>query len=49
MLDNKIFGEKLTKHRLNLGLTQQAVAEHIGVSAQAVSKWENGRMFSRLL
>ncbi len=42
MLDNAIFGEKLKQHRLNLGLTQQTVAEKIGISAQAVSKWENG-------
>ncbi len=42
MLDNTIFGEKLKQHRLNLGLTQQSVAEKIGISAQAVSKWENG-------
>lgn len=42
MLDMKIFGEKLKNHRTRLNLTQQAVAEKIGVSAQAVSKWEAG-------
>lgn len=42
MLDIKTFGEKLKNHRKNLGLTQEAVAEHVGVSAQAVSKWETG-------
>ena len=42
MLDMKQFGEKLRGHRKNLGLTQEAVAEKIGVSAQAVSKWEAG-------
>jgi len=42
MLDMKQFGEKLRNHRKNLGLTQEAVAERIGVSAQAVSKWEAG-------
>ena len=42
MLDQKIFGEKLRKHRKNLGLTQEEAAEKIGVSAQAVSKWEAG-------
>ena len=41
-LDIKIFGEKLKHHRKNLSLTQEAVAEKIGVSAQAVSKWEMG-------
>ncbi len=42
MLNSVIFGEKLKLHRTNLGLTQQGVAEKIGVSSQAVSKWENG-------
>ncbi len=42
MLDTKTFGEKLRNHRKKLGLSQENVAEKIGVSAQAVSKWENG-------
>lgn len=42
MLDMKTFGAKLRNHRKNLGLSQENVAEKIGVSAQAVSKWENG-------
>lgn len=42
MLDQKIFGEKLRNHRKSLGLTQEEAAEKIGVSAQAVSKWESG-------
>ncbi|MBQ8332774.1 MAG: helix-turn-helix domain-containing protein [Clostridia bacterium] len=42
MLDMKTFGEKLRNHRKHLGLSQENVAEKIGVSAQAVSKWENG-------
>ena len=42
MLDQKLFGEKLRKHRKKLGMTQEEVAEKIGVSAQAVSKWEAG-------
>lgn len=42
MLDQKIFGEKLRNHRKSLGYTQEQVAEKIGVSAQAVSKWESG-------
>lgn len=42
MLDMKTFGEKLRNHRKHLGLSQENVAEKIGVTAQAVSKWENG-------
>lgn len=42
MLDMKTFGEKLKNHRKKLNLTQEAIADRIGVSAQAVSKWESG-------
>lgn len=42
MLDQKVFGEKLRNHRKRLGLTQEETAEKIGVSAQAISKWEAG-------
>ena len=42
MLDQKIFGEKLRNHRKKLGMTQEEVAEKIGVSPQAISKWEAG-------
>lgn len=34
-------GEKLTLYRKKNNLTQDAVAETLGVTAQAVSKWEN--------
>ena len=35
--------DALTENRKKAGLTQKQVAEHIGISAQAVSKWENGQ------
>jgi len=35
-------GEALKEHRSNCHMTQEFVAEHLGVSRQAVSKWENG-------
>ena len=35
-------GEALKAHRTQCTMTQEFVAEHLGVSRQAVSKWENG-------
>lgn len=35
------FGEKLNKMRKSADLTQEDVANRLGVSPQAVSKWEN--------
>ena len=35
-------GETLKAHRVRCKMTQELVAEQIGVSRQAVSKWENG-------
>lgn len=35
-------GETLKEHRVRCRMTQEFVAERIGVSRQAVSKWENG-------
>lgn len=36
-------GENIAYFRKKLGLTQEMLSERIGVTAQAVSKWENGR------
>lgn len=38
----KSLGETLKAHRAKCKMTQEFVAESIGVSRQAVSKWENG-------
>ena len=38
----KSLGEVLKEHRVRCHMTQEFVAEHLGVSRQAVSKWENG-------
>jgi len=35
-------GEALKAHRTSCNMTQEFVAEQLGVSRQAVSKWENG-------
>jgi len=35
-------GEKLREHRMGCQMSQEFVAEAVGVTRQAVSKWENG-------
>ena len=37
------FGDKLKQHRLKEGLSQEQLAEKIGVSRQAITKWETKR------
>lgn len=39
---SKSLGETLKVYRIRCQMTQEFVAETIGVSRQAVSKWENG-------
>ncbi len=36
------FGEALKENRIRCQMTQEFVAETLGVSRQSVSKWENG-------
>lgn len=38
----RTLGEILKKHRVECKMTQEFVAEALGVSRQAVSKWESG-------
>ena len=38
----KSLGEAIKQHRIECKMTQEFVAEIIGVSRQAVSKWESG-------
>ena len=38
----KTIGERIAELRKEKGMTQEALGETIGVSAQTVSKWENG-------
>lgn len=42
MIDNKATGRMIAGLRQSMGLTQQQLAAIIGVSHQAVSKWESG-------
>lgn len=36
------FGKRLRELRMQHSLSQEALAQKLGVTAQAVSKWENG-------
>lgn len=38
----KALGEVLKEHRIRCKMTQEFVSERLGVSRQAVSKWESG-------
>lgn len=38
----KTLGEIIKKHRMRCKMTQEFVAESLGISRQAVSKWESG-------
>ena len=40
-MEKKSIGKKIASLRKERGLTQSELAEKLGVSAQAVSKWEN--------
>ncbi|MCL2065020.1 MAG: helix-turn-helix domain-containing protein [Candidatus Cloacimonetes bacterium] len=42
MLDNIIVGKQIASLRKKNGLTQEELAEKLDISAQAISKWENG-------
>ena len=35
-------GKRIAEYRKALGLSQEALGERLGVSRQAVSKWETG-------
>ncbi len=40
---NETIGKRIAHHRKRMGLTQDRLAELLGVTAQAVSKWENNQ------
>ena len=38
-------GERIYKYLEEKGMSQEALADELGVSRQAVSKWENGQVY----
>lgn len=42
MINKKYFGKRIAACRRQIGLSQTALAERLGVTSQAVSKWECG-------
>ena len=44
-----VFSENLRKFRLSKKLTQEQVAEHLGVTVQTVSRWECGKALPDVL
>lgn len=45
MLNNKEFGKTITFLRTQKGITQAELGERLGISFQAVSKWERGETY----
>ena len=43
MIDTNLVGRRIAEARRKVGITQSALAVRVGVTAQAVSKWEQGR------
>ncbi len=41
-MDQKQTGRFIAERRRELGLTQKELAEKLGITDRAVSKWENG-------
>lgn len=41
-MDNNLLGEQIAKYRKAAGLTQDELGKAVGISAQAVSRWECG-------
>ncbi|MBR4867599.1 MAG: helix-turn-helix transcriptional regulator [Clostridia bacterium] len=43
MINNETVGKQIARLRGDKGLTQTELGERVGVSFQAVSKWERGK------
>ena len=41
-VDNGYIGQQIKRYRVEMGYTQEKLGQLIGVTSQAVSKWERG-------
>ena len=41
-MENNMLGEEIARYRKEAGLTQEELGRAVGISAQAVSRWECG-------
>jgi transcriptional regulator with XRE-family HTH domain len=48
MTEQEIFGERLRRRRMALGLNQQQLAERLGWQAATISRYERGRYHSNM-
>ena len=48
MLDNLKMGRFICEQRRRRSMTQQQLADELGITFQAVSKWENGIVFPNI-
>ena len=44
MLEQEKIGKYIAEKRKGIGLTQKELAERVGLTDKAVSKWESGRV-----
>jgi DNA-binding XRE family transcriptional regulator len=42
-VNGKLLGERLMQRRLELGFTQTALADKLGICRKTLQNWENGR------
>ena len=45
-MEQGTLGKRIAYHRKRLGMTQEQLAQRVGVSAQAVSKWGRCRSYA---
>ena len=47
-MNQTVIGNYIARKRRTLNLTQEQLAEQLGVSYKTISKWENGQVYAGL-